>query len=76
MERLPLWYTICNVHTYSRVPNKGVVPINSVGGGKFPKFNNSVGVFTYVMYCLIIVQVGCNQPKINNSAALVFGTPE
>ena len=61
---------------YSRVPNISVVPINSVGGGKFPKFNNSVGVFTYVMYCLIIVQVGCNQPKINNSAALVFGTPE
>ena len=69
---------LCHVFTstYSRVPNISVVPINSVGGGKFPKFNNSVGVFTYVMYCLIIVQVGCNQPKINNSAALVFGTPE
>ena len=40
---------------YSRVPNTSVGPINSVGGGKYPKFNNSVGVFTYVMYFLIIV---------------------
>ena len=40
---------------YSRVPNTSVGQINSVGGGKYPKFNNSVGVFTYVMYFLIIV---------------------
>ena len=52
--KFPCLVNILSFH-YSRVPNISVVPINSVGGGKFPKFNNSVGVFTYVMYCLIIV---------------------
>ena len=41
-QTVTMFHRKCLLH-YSRVPNTSVGPINSVGGGKYPKFNNSVG---------------------------------